>query len=352
MNKILFEAIIEITNQRDSDSLPCTLLLALADVLPLQEAMMYKVVGVPPAAVTLKQILKLSRQTDWTRQKCTTIIDDVIDIKSDVSIEKCIDQLDVVVEEEAGLTRITIPIIIEQKITTVLQTLVQAETESSITDAIEVIRFIVKIYENHLTVVNESERDKLTGLYNRRTFDSKLSQMLLQQKNKNNKRYVDKNEIEKRNIILNASAWLVMLDIDFFKRVNDEYGHVAGDEVLLHMSQKMQECFRHTDLLFRFGGEEFVIVLDPIPSEMAQATLERFRNTVSEHAFPYVGKVTISIGYAMITEHDFPATVLDYADKALYYAKEHGRNCVHNYELLIKYGGLDVIEEAGSIDLF
>jgi len=352
MNKALIESIIEITNQRDSDSLPRTLLTALADILPLKEAVMYKVVGTPPA-VTLKQFLKLATQSNWSDPKRNKIIDDVIDIKLNACLEKCIDQADLVVDKkEPGLIKILIPIVIEEKIITIVEAVLQVDSDEAITDFIEVIKSIVKIYENHLVVLNESERDKLTGLFNRRTFDSKLNQMLLVQKNKNYLRQLEKNKNEKRSVIPDASAWLVMLDIDFFKRVNDEYGHVAGDEVLLRLSQQMQECFRQTDLLFRFGGEEFVIVLEPIPLEMAQATLERFRRSVAEHQFPYVGKVTISIGYAMITENDFPATVLDCSDKALYYAKEHGRNSVHNYELLIKYGALEVAAELGSVDLF
>ena len=352
MNKALFESIIEITSQRDSDSLPCTLLLALADILPLKEAVMYKIVGVPPA-VMVKQFLKLAIQSNWSDPKCNKIFDEVIDIKSNVCIEKCIDQLDVIVDKkQPGLVRVFTPVIIEGKIITVVETTVSVENEASMNDAIDVIKNIVKIYENHHAVLNESERDKLTGLLNRRTFDGKLNQMLLDQKNKNYKRQLENNSNEKRNVMPGASAWLVMLDIDFFKHVNDEYGHVAGDEVLLKLSQQMQECFRHTDLLFRFGGEEFVIVLEPISLDMAQATLERFRNFVAEHSFPYVGKVTISMGYAMITENDFPATILDCADKALYYAKQHGRNCVHSYELLIKYGALEVAEDLGSVDLF
>ena len=144
----------------------------------------------------------------------------------------------------------------------------------------------------------------------------------------------------------------MILDIDFFKRVNDEYGHVAGDEVLLRLSQKMKQDFRYTDLLFRFGGEEFVIILEPIPSAMAQATLERFRKNIAEYQFPLVGATTVSIGYAKITENDFPATILGYADKALYFGKEHGRNCVYNYEALIESGELGESSTEGTVDLF
>lgn len=143
-----------------------------------------------------------------------------------------------------------------------------------------------------------------------------------------------------------------MLDIDHFKAVNDTFGHLYGDEVILLISQRMKECFRNSDLLFRFGGEEFVVVLEPVPAEQAYTILNNFSKKISDHSFPQVGTVTISIGYAMIRERDYPPTILDLADKALYYAKEHSRNCVYNYESLVADGDIQDQKKSGTIDLF
>ena len=102
---------------------------------------------------------------------------------------------------------------------------------------------------------------------------------------------------DKRNVQDNSTHWLAVSDIDFFKRVNDDFGHLYGDEVLLLMANIMRETFRGTDILFRFGGEEFVIVLRSTNQQGAHQALERFRITVEEYDFPQVGNVTISIGY-------------------------------------------------------
>lgn len=200
--------------------------------------------------------------------------------------------------------------------------------------------------------LNESERDKLTGLFNRRTFDDKLIRLLKTQHDKQKKYFLSKNIDEKRKQTDTSSAWLVMLDIDNFKEVNDTFGHLYGDEVILLISQKMKECFRNTDLLFRFGGEEFVLVLEPVHIDEAYTILDNFRRAIANHNFPQIGKVTISIGYTMIRENDYPPSTLDLADKALYYAKKHGKNCIYNYESLVADGEIQEQKKSGEINLF
>jgi len=121
------------------------------------------------------------------------------------------------------------------------------------------------------------------------------------------------------------------MDIDHFKRVNDTYGHLYGDEVLLHFAQLMERHFRYTDFLFRFGGEEFIVLLTNTDATGARRALERFRQIVSEFDFPSVGQVTVSIGFTRIEPETLPTTLVDWSDRALYYAKEHGRNQVVHY---------------------
>ena len=110
--------------------------------------------------------------------------------------------------------------------------------------------------------------------------------------------------------------------------------------------------FRQRDRLFRFGGEEFVVLLRQVNHEDALAALERFRVQVSEHIFPQVGQITASVGFAMIHPADTPNAVLGYADEALYYAKGQGRNQVHCYERLIESGALAKKRMHTVADLF
>jgi diguanylate cyclase (GGDEF)-like protein len=208
-----------------------------------------------------------------------------------------------------------------------------------------------RIYANYTALLHESERDKLTGLYNRRTFERHLQRLL------HPEAMVEDDDqpavtVERRHASAMRGVWLAIMDIDHFKRVNDTYGHLYGDEVILLLAQQMRECFRHGDVLFRFGGEEFVVMLAAQDESVARSVLERFRQRVGAHLFPQVEHVTVSIGYARMGAGDYPTTVLDRADKALYHAKEHGRNCVHGYEALAAQGLLSQSAAPGSIDLF
>jgi diguanylate cyclase (GGDEF)-like protein len=142
------------------------------------------------------------------------------------------------------------------------------------------------------------------------------------------------------------------MDIDHFKRINDEFGHLYGDEVLLLLSRCMQRNFRQTDKLFRFGGEEFVVVLDRTSQPNSLKVLERFRNAIENYNFPQVGRVTISIGYVCLNGIDDPSTLVGRADQALYYAKEHGRNQVCFYEGLLAEGKLVAEHFTDDIQLF
>ncbi|MDO9142236.1 MAG: GGDEF domain-containing protein, partial [Methylobacter sp.] len=124
-------------------------------------------------------------------------------------------------------------------------------------------------------------------------------------------------------------------DIDHFKQVNDDFGHLYGDEVLLTFSQLMGKCFRYNDFLFRFGGEEFVVILNLACRNTAMTIFNRFRESVANYHFPTVGRITVSIGLTRVDGVSMPTTQLDHADKALYYAKENGRNRVVLYEDMI-----------------
>ncbi|WP_250654809.1 GGDEF domain-containing protein [Alkalimarinus coralli] len=217
----------------------------------------------------------------------------------------------------------------------------------------EIIEGMIQIYANHLRVINESERDELTDLLNRKSFNKRIGRLLDVQRNEQIRRSKEKQSLKRRKPISHdKSAWLALIDIDHFKQVNDTYGHVYGDEVLLMLSRKIKENFRHSDLPFRFGGEEFVIVLEPISAQDAAMVMERFRKEIEEFQFPRVGKITISIGYSKLGVEDFPPHVIEQADKALYYAKENGRNRVFRYETLIENGALSSTNSDSSIELF
>jgi diguanylate cyclase (GGDEF)-like protein len=186
---------------------------------------------------------------------------------------------------------------------------------------LEVLHNLRGIYQNLVLLHDAKERDVLTTLPNRQSLDARLMQVC--------QHYCTYPIADKMQ---EKSSWLAILDIDHFKRINDNFGHLYGDEVLLIFSQLMGKKFRYNDFLFRFGGEEFVVVLNLATQETALNAFNRFRESVAEYQFPTVGKVTVSIGITHIDNSAMPSALLDRADKSLYYAKEHGRNQVVLFE--------------------
>lgn len=191
---------------------------------------------------------------------------------------------------------------------------------------------LLQIYRNFCALVHQSQSDQLTGLANRRTFDQcvgKVHELIPPP--------VAAEETERRRD-MPMRYWLVMADIDHFKAINDRFGHLFGDEVLVLLARLMVAAFRADDMLFRFGGEEFVMIIRCADMESARLALERFRSTVSESRFPQLDALTISLGAVEMTRDVFTATLLDYADRALYHSKNEGRNRLTFFEDLLAAG--------------
>ena len=165
-----------------------------------------------------------------------------------------------------------------------------------------------RLYKRHATI------DQLTGLHNRRWLDDVLPRQT------------------KRSSMNASPLSLMMVDIDHFKKFNDNFGHLAGDQVLYAVAQAMLKCVRPTDMLARFGGEEFVVMLTDTDMEGTKVVAERIRQGVAstivkmgdERPLP---SVTVSLGLAQMASFASVETLLAAADEALYRAKEKGRNC-------------------------
>ena len=205
------------------------------------------------------------------------------------------------------------------------------------TDYSEDISSLVHIYGNQIKLLDYSELDTLTRLLNRKTFDETFDRLLTAAANDSPD---DGFEDRRSTLDEETPAWLCVIDIDHFKRVNDSFGHLFGDEVLLRMGELMRKTFRGGDRLFRFGGEEFVVILNAENETIAAKSFNRFRTSVESHEFPQVGQVTCSIGFTAVSNIDVPTDVVGRADEALYYAKEHGRNQVCCYERLVAEGAI------------
>jgi len=209
---------------------------------------------------------------------------------------------------------------------------------------VELLRGILRIVRNHLALLDYGEQDTLTGLLNRKRFDSQFDKL--------RQRMSGAAADPADTAAAHESSWLALIDIDHFKSINDGYGHLFGDEVLLLIARLMRNVFRGADQLFRFGGEEFIVILEHSNAGGARLALERLRIAIERYRFPQVGRVTVSIGYTRITRQDIPTLALARADAALYHVKSHGRNGVRNCEQLQAAGELSGDFRSGSVDMF
>lgn len=219
--------------------------------------------------------------------------------------------------------------------------------------SLDVIKGIFQVYKNYQSLLEYSERDALTGLLNRKTFDEQFAQLTAPQLSSDAglaplcPTVPDEVEAEPEPL----QQWLALVDIDHFKQINDRFGHLFGDEVLILVANLLRKSFRSEDRIFRFGGEEFVVLLRSIPLAVVRMVLERFRAAVQDHSFPQVGHITVSIGFVS-ADKGAPVEVLGLADQALYYAKEHGRNQVCYYDDLVAQGLLQPRVSHDDVELF
>ena len=155
-----------------------------------------------------------------------------------------------------------------------------------------------------------SVTDALTGVFNRRYFQQRLAEQL---------------QLAQR---IGESLALIMLDIDYFKQVNDTYGHEVGDEVLKELCRRLGQRLRRSDVLCRIGGEEFVVLCPGSQAHQAHELAESLWQVVREQPFATVGQVTASFGVTSWQNGDDADSLLRRADEGVYAAKQAGRDRV------------------------
>jgi two-component system cell cycle response regulator len=176
-------------------------------------------------------------------------------------------------------------------------------------------RYTERLRDNVQMSIEMAITDPLTGLYNRRYMESHLNSLLEQA------------------VSRNKPLTVLVLDIDYFKAINDTHGHDAGDDVLREFSFRIKKSIRGIDLACRYGGEEFVVVMPETDLTVATMVAERLRRRIATEPFPVQNgsntlEVTISIGISALGKEDTAASILKRADMALYRAKRDGRNRV------------------------
>lgn len=173
---------------------------------------------------------------------------------------------------------------------------------------------VTKMQKDQEATTKKAYTDSLTGIANRNKFEE-----------------VFEYEFNK-TLRYKEPLSIALMDIDHFKLVNDNFGHLIGDEVLISISETVQQDVRASDFFARWGGEEFVIIFNNTDLKNASLSAEKFRKIVENLEHKSVGNVTISIGLTEYKDGDTTESMLKRADKALYEAKNSGRNCVKSIQ--------------------
>ncbi|MFN3861892.1 MAG: GGDEF domain-containing protein [Roseateles sp.] len=336
----------ELTGFRDRDVMDVTLVMALRDLLQPEVVAIYRSVGEPGDERWLTRAhlragdAIATADPLWSKAEALPRVD-AHPLRLEAMRSRSVTQV-----AQGGQWVYLFPIATERDVVGVIEIL---STRRLGTAAQRMVSSVLRIYHNFQALLDYSERDTLTGLLNRKTFDESFLKVLSDLPVRHDANY----DVEdRRHEAATPHYVLGVIDIDHFKSVNDRFGHLIGDEVLLLLSRLMRGSFRFHDLLYRFGGEEFVVLMRCDEESHAGAAFERLRLNTERYPFPQVGQITVSIGFTEVRCGDSPAAAFERADKAVYHAKAHGRNQVHNYAALVASGFIQEATQQSDIELF
>ena len=331
----LIDHIVRISARRDRTEINTALLEAMVDIFAPHaltvyrcfpsgtETVVFSCAGIGPAGSFSHNAYLPKRQFSWP-------------IGQDKLLQEAEAKASIVIDHLANDgQRIVFPVYSSNRLIYLVDMIINEDLPA---EQRVLIMGLIEYFTHHIALLDYGETDTLTGLANRKTFDKHLFEVMGSAAN---------DEIsplsgsqKRRKPSLDGRHWLAVCDVDHFKPINDNHGHLIGDEVLVMFGRLMRESFRYDDQLFRFGGEEFIVVLQPASRVNAIRACERFRNAVERHVFPEAGQVRASIGICGFLRDDTPTSVMDRADAALYWAKQNGRNRTACYEDLLAAGSL------------
>jgi diguanylate cyclase (GGDEF)-like protein len=334
------DKLAELTGFRDRDMLDATLVIALRDLLLTRQVAIYRCVGEAGAQRWLTRARLGLHELTPSADPIWVEMDALPPLAAYPERMQAM-QGQAMVSLGGESAKAVFPLVTDREVVGVLE----IESDQPLDpEAQRLVGSILRIFRNFQCLLDYSERDTLTGLLNRKTFDDAFFKVAAAA----NEAAAAPNERRTAG----GSHFIGVIDIDHFKSVNDNFGHLIGDEVLLLLSRLMRSTFRFHDRLYRFGGEEFVVLMRCASDTDAAAAFERLRANVQGHAFPQVGHITVSTGFTPLKPGDTPSSAFERADKAVYWAKTHGRNQVCSHEELVRLGNLSDGAKVGDVELF
>ncbi|MEY8876758.1 MAG: GGDEF domain-containing protein [Leptothrix sp. (in: b-proteobacteria)] len=338
------EHMAELTRSRDRERVDASLMSALLDLLPLQQVVIWRVIG---EVGTPQYWLRCGAQRRGELVPTTEgQFDDLSDpppLETHPQHARCYLSVRLVQSAQPDGVLVLLPMASEREVEGVVEMRADAPLDAA---GERLARGMLKIHRNFISLLDYSERDTLTGLLNRKGFDETFLRASVIEA----QRLYGAEDSERR--LAARRHFLGVIDIDHFKRVNDQFGHLIGDEVLVLVARIMRSTFRYDDRLYRFGGEEFVVLVSTPDDDTAGQAFERLRANIEGFVFPRVGRVTISVGYSDVRPGDTPQAAFERADRSVYHGKEQGRNQVCSYARLIEQGVFTEVVDENDIELF
>ncbi len=343
----------ELTGFRDRDVMDVTLVSALRDLLEPQSVAIFRCVGEPGQERWLTRARLHADDAVATADPLWAEVALLPLIQDHPKRVECMQSRSVLQLKEGALWVSLFPIATDREVIGVVEVIsgerLKSKDQRTVTS-------VLRIYHNFQGLLDYSERDTLTGLLNRKTFEESflkaVSELPLRTAADSPGDALDAQDSGRRHEAGQPQYFLGVIDIDHFKRVNDGFGHLIGDEVLLLLSRLMRSSFRFHDLLYRFGGEEFVVLMRCEDADAAAHAFERLRHNTEQYVFPQIGKITVSVGFTQVRPEDSPASAFERADKAVYHAKDSGRNQVHSHALLVQSGVMQELAQLSDVELF
>ena len=356
----LTEHIIKLTDHRDRELLELTLSKALIDLLRIDRVVVARVYS----EESVKRWLEIAsldargggKVTDPLRVDFQTLrlLDD------DRERLRCLQERDMVERAWAGAEgpRITyVPLFDDSRSDD--EGVVEIHSGGSLNKGqLGIVKDLVHVFRNMYNLLAYSDRDALTGLLNRKSLDDSFYSAVLEELDhgiESETRVLETEvlPVSERRHRVPPNYWLGTVSVDNFGAINDKNGHLMAEEVLLLVARIMNNTFRTYDRIYRFGGEQFAVLMHCPDEALVLAAFERFRANMEKFNFPQVGRVTASAGFSRVTADDSPSTTLERAERAVDYAQRRGGgNQVFSHDDLVRKGLFDDVPKIGAVDLF
>jgi diguanylate cyclase (GGDEF)-like protein len=356
----LTEHIIKLTDHRDRERLELTLCKALIDLLHIDRVVVSRVMS----EEGVKRWLEVASLDARGGGKVTDPLR--VDfallrlLEDDRDRFRCIQERDTVERAWAGEEgpRIThFPLFADSRNDD--EGVVEIHSGNSLDKGrLEIVNDLVHVFRNMYNLLAYSDRDALTGLLNRKSLDDSFYSAVLEEMDhglEGESRILEADvlPVSERRHRVPPNYWLGTVTIDNFSAISDRNGHLIAEEVLLLVARIMNNTFRTYDRIYRFGAEQFAVLMHCPDEALVFAAFERFRVNLEKFNFPQVGRVTACAGFTRVAADDSPSTTLGRAERAVDYGQHNGRNLVFSHDDLVRKGLFgDDVPHIGEVDLF